>query len=132
MFKPVKKFLFLSVIFLFASQASAQTAIDGGSGLFYVQKAKTLGHENFAVGAIYERANYHNGSDRTDMDTLSIPATLGLGDRFELSVFAPFRDIDPDQGDSNSGIADGLARAKWNFYKWDKYNINAIFQKDNT
>ncbi|VAX21235.1 hypothetical protein MNBD_NITROSPINAE01-1267 [hydrothermal vent metagenome] len=125
MFGPVKKFLFLSVIFLFVSQASAQTAIDGGSGLFYVQKAKTLGDKSFAIGAIYDRGDYHNGSDRTDADTLSIPATLGIGERFEVSVFAPFRNIDPSMGNDQSGISDGLARVKWNFYNWDKYNINA-------
>lgn len=124
MFKSVKTYLFLSIVFLFAAQASAQTAMDGGSGLFYVQKAKTLGDKSFAIGAFYDRANYHYGSDRRKVDTLSIPATLGFGDNFEVSAFAPFTNIKSESGNDPSGIADGLARAKWNFYTWEKYGIN--------
>ncbi|VAX14764.1 hypothetical protein MNBD_NITROSPINAE04-808 [hydrothermal vent metagenome] len=109
-------------VIAFSTLASAQVAIEGGSGLFYVQKAKPLGEKNIAVGAFYEKLKCCDFVEM-DVSTLSVPLTVGLGDRLELSVVAPYKKIEPESGSDSSGIADGLARAKWNFSTIKKYGI---------
>ncbi len=109
-------------VIAFSTLASAQVAIEGGSGLFYVQKAKPLGEKSIAVGAFYDKLKCCDFVEM-DVSTLSVPLTVGLGDRIELSVVAPYKKIEPESGSDSSGFADGLARAKWNFSTIKKYGI---------
>lgn len=106
--------------------ARAQVATDGGSGLLTIQKARTLGHLNFGVGAFYESSNLDlggsaNGNAETDQGTVPVSATLGLGESFEVSVAAPWSRVDVKKASNESGLSDGVARLKWNFLSSDKY-----------
>lgn len=119
---------FLSAFYL-TTPASAQVATDGGSGLLTIQKARTLGHLNFGIGAFYESANLDlsgsaNGKAETDEGSAPVSATLGLGDRFEVSVSAPWSRIDIKKSGSNeAGLGDGIARLKWNFLSSETYAL---------
>jgi outer membrane protein OmpA-like peptidoglycan-associated protein len=118
----------LSALFLTAP-ANAQVATDGGSGLLTIQKARTLGHLNFGVGAFYESANLDlsgsaNGRAEADEGMAPASATLGLGDRFEVSVSAPWSRLDIKKSGSNeAGMGDGVARVKWNFLSSETYAL---------
>jgi len=105
-----------------SSPAMAQVAVDGGSGLFNVQKAETLGHLGFRAGLFYQASNYDNPGE-LDNSEAPLSLTLGLGDTFEISASAPWRKLNPTRGDGESGISDGIARAKWNFFTSDQYNL---------
>lgn len=119
---------FLSAFYL-TTPASAQVATDGGSGLLTIQKARTLGHLNFGVGAFYESSNLDlsgsaNGKSETDEGMVPASATLGLGDKFEVSVSAPWSRLDFKKSSTNqSGLGDGVARLKWNFLSSETYAI---------
>lgn len=109
-----------------SAPANAQVATDGGSGLLTIQKARTLGHLNFGIGAFYESSNLDiggssNGKAETDQGIVPVSATLGLGESFEASVSAPWSRVDAKKGSSESGVSDGVARLKWNFLSSDKY-----------
>lgn len=106
--------------------AMAQVATDGGSGLLTIQKARTLGHLNFAIGAFYESSNLDltgsaNAQSETDQGTVPVSATVGLGDSFEVSIAAPWSRVDMKKGTNESGVGDGIARLKWNFLSSEKY-----------
>lgn len=120
--KRVLLFLVSGILALFAPPAMAQVAVDGGSGLFNTQKADTLGHLGFRVGLFYQSMNYDAPGD-SDVTEIPVSLTLGLGDRFEISAAAPYRNIDPSGADSESGISDGIARVKWNFLNSEKYSL---------
>ena len=115
-------FLALFVSAVVSTPVMAQVAVDGGSGLFNTQKAKTLGHLELRAGAFYQTSNYDDPGE-IDSDELPVSLTLGLQDRFELSVAVPWRRMDPKGASSESGLSDGIARAKWNFYTSDKHNL---------
>jgi outer membrane protein OmpA-like peptidoglycan-associated protein len=119
----------LFAVFSLTAPASAQVATDGGSGLLTIQKARTLGHLNFGVGAFYESANLDlsgsaQGQSETDQGIVPVSATLGLGENFEVSVAAPWSRVDIKKTSSNeSGLGDGMARLKWNFLTSEKHAI---------
>ena len=114
-----------AAVFL-TTPAHAQVATDGGSGLLTVQKARTLGHLNFGIGAFYESSNLDlsgssNGATETKEGMVPVSATLGLGDAFEASIAAPWSRVEAKNGASQSGVSDGVARLKWNFMSSEKY-----------
>ncbi|MBF0292320.1 MAG: OmpA family protein [Nitrospinae bacterium] len=94
-----------------------------------VQKARTMGHLNFGVGAFYESANLDlsgsaNAKSETDEGLASGSITLGLGKNFEVSASTPYSRIDFKKSGSNqSGLGDGIARLKWNFLSSETYAI---------
>ncbi|MGK7346600.1 MAG: OmpA family protein [Candidatus Nitrospinota bacterium M3_3B_026] len=114
--------LFILSLALFPARAAAQVAVDGGSGLFHVQRAKTLGDLGFYGGLFYETSNYDSPAAIDDYE-MPVSLTLGLKDSFEFSVSAPWRKYDPEGGDAESGISDGIARAKWNFFYSDRHRL---------
>jgi outer membrane protein OmpA-like peptidoglycan-associated protein len=119
----------LFAVFSLTTPVSAQVATDGGSGLLTIQKARTLGHLNFAIGAFYESANLDlsgsaKGQSETDQGMVPVSATLGLGDDFEVSLAAPWARVDLKKASSSeSGLSDGVARLKWNFLKSEKHAL---------
>jgi len=115
---------FIIVAFVSAPlPVSAQVSLHGGSGLFTVDKARTLGHMNYAVGAYYWTSNYDTGRVIMDESVISVPVTLGWGDRFEIFAQFPSANLDPEGGESQSGMTDGLAALKWNFFNSEKHNL---------
>lgn len=114
--------LFILSLALLPARAAAQVAADGGSGLFHVQRAKTLGDLGFYGGLFYETSNYDSPAAIDDYE-IPVSLTLGLKDSFELSVSAPWRKYDPEGGDGESGISDGIARAKWSFFNSEKHRL---------
>jgi outer membrane protein OmpA-like peptidoglycan-associated protein len=119
----------LSAVFSLTAPVSAQVATDGGSGLLTIQKARTLGHLNFGVGAFYESSNLDlsgsaNGQSETDQGTAPASLTLGLGEAFEVSLSAPWSKMDLKKGSTKeSGSGDGVARLKWNFLTSETHAI---------
>jgi len=113
-----------AVTFLFlAPFAHAQTGVDGGTGLFFVDKAKTLGHKNFSVGGFYSDLNYETNKINTDETIIAIPFTLGISDNLEISAVYRSADINPEGFQSVDGAADGLGKLKWNFLNSKKHRI---------
>lgn len=115
--------LFTATCLFFAPSAIAQTGVDGGSGLFFVDKAKTLGHKNFSVGGFYSDLNYDNAGAETDATILAVPLTVGFNDNLELSAVYRSVNIDPEGSGSVDGTADGLGKLKWNFMNSEKHGI---------
>ncbi len=117
MFCYKRIFVFLSVIALIyaPTPAAAQSAIDGGSGLFFVQKAKTLGAGTITVGLSYAEFNYNDGPE-WDGKSVSQAATYGISDKLDISVYTPWKQLVPIENPDPSGWADGLARLKYNFF----------------
>ncbi len=112
--------LFCAVV---STPALAQVGAEGGSGLFFVNKARTLGNGSMAVGLFGWDSNWDRAFQEHDLDAISVPATIGLGDQFELAVQFLNQNIDPKNADSLSGFSDGLLSGKWNFWNSAKHNI---------
>lgn len=117
--------LTVSTLCLFSSQAFAQIAVEGGNGLFYVEKARPLGHKSFGIGAFYTDEKWDDNGISTKSRLASVPLTVGLLDKFEISAQFQTATYDPDGLDSTSGATDGLAKAKWNFLNSEKHNMLA-------
>ncbi|VAX19955.1 hypothetical protein MNBD_NITROSPINAE03-978 [hydrothermal vent metagenome] len=115
--------LFAATFIFAASFAHAQTGVDGGTGLFFVDKAKTLGHKNYSISGFYSDLNYETAKVNTDQTILSIPFTLGISDNLEVSAVYRSVNIDPEGFQSVDGPADGLGKLKWNFLNSEKYRI---------
>ena len=130
-----------SAVLLTSSLAGAQVAVNGGSGLYTVEKAGTLGNMTFAVGGFYTYDNF--GKHGLDVDETAITGsvTLGIGDTFEVSAFVknssydrtgrmdihtyfPYVRVLENGEETVEGLTDSMARAKWNFYSSSKHNID--------
>ncbi|MBI5814073.1 MAG: OmpA family protein [Nitrospinae bacterium] len=124
MFKYAKVIITLAcaVAAAVSTNANAQVAVDGGSGLFNVQKARTLGDIHFGVGAFYDTSNHDSAgvaSKGEELDMASVPLsfTIGFKDNLEFSAAVPFvRAEAKNGGSSESGLGDGIVRIKWNFF----------------
>lgn len=108
----------VAAVVAFSRPAMAQLSLDGGSGLFNVQKASTLGHLKWGIGAFYSQDN-HDEHLSTDQKTWTFPVALGVGERFEIGASLPVTRIEPKGMPAQDGVADGWAQLKWNFYKGD-------------
>ncbi len=107
-----------------AGQATAQVGVNGGSGMFYVDKAGTLGHKNLALSAYVNSFNYGTPTHvDTDVTEISASVTLGILDNLEISVQAPYSTVSAEGADSESGMSDGIAKLKWNFHDSEKYGV---------
>jgi len=118
----------LAVAFAFTlpitTPAIAQVSVHGGSGLFTVDKARTLGHMNFGLGGFYWSSNYKHTTHNVDESVISAPFTLGISDQFELYAQFVTKNTDGDSYHADAdGTSDGLAGAKWNFYNSEKHNM---------
>jgi len=131
MFKSAKALVVFvaAALAMISVNASAQVAVDGGSGLFNVQKARTLGHIHFGVGVFYDASNHDitgvpvKGNE-VDYTYLPISGTIGFLDNLEVSVSAPWTKIESKNGGSSeSGFSDGVARLKWNFLNSEKLGV---------
>jgi outer membrane protein OmpA-like peptidoglycan-associated protein len=139
--------LFLAAIVAVAGviPASAQITIDGGGGLFHVERAQTLGHLNFAVTGYYDNNNFGSHGLDVDETTITGSLTVGLGERFEVAISVPTVNlertgnmlIDPvfpnvrffKNGETSiSGMTDGVARAKYNFFQSESSNLDISLQ----
>lgn len=125
MFGFKRIFVFLSVIALAyaPTPAAAQSAIDGGSGLFFVQKAKTLGAGTITVGLSYAEFNYNDGPE-WDGKSISQAATFGISDKLDVSIYTPWKQLVPIENPDPSGWADGIARLKYNFFDSEDSGIS--------
>lgn len=119
------KFLLLTMgatIFL-AAGANAQTAVEGGTGLFFVDKAATLGDGAIGVGLHLGSERYWIGDQPATETVYTGSVTAGFGDRFELSVAAPYRSRNTEGGLDDSGIADGMLKAKYQLFHHQEYGL---------
>ena len=116
-------FFAVATVLFFSGSAEAQVAVEGGSGMIFLNNARTLGAGAVGVGLTYSGERSWIGDQPTNDTTLYASVTAGLADTLELSVSAPWRSVSPENGDAESGVGDGVARVKWNFFTDEKYNI---------
>ncbi len=106
-----------------ATGALAQTAIEGGNGLFFVDKAKTIGDGAIGVGLSLANQRFWLGDNPVTETVYAGSVTAGFGDRFEFSLAAPYRSQDPDRGDTVSGMGDGMAKAKYELLHHQEFGL---------
>lgn len=131
----------VSAVFSFAPAANAQVAVEGGSGLYTVEKAGTLGDMAFAISGFYTYDYFGKHGIEVYENAQNISLTFGIGETFEISAYFknvsheregdfgkhayyPYVRVLEDGDETVEGMVDSVAKAKWNFFSSSKHNID--------